>query len=128
MTRKTILIVDDDRDLLIGLGLRLRTSGYQVIIAPSAAAAVSLARKQEPDLILLDLGLPGADGFDVLEQLERLRLDHIPVVVLTARDHSYEERSLRAGAVAFLQKPADNDELLAVIESAIRGPGGVACA
>ena len=127
MTRKTILIVDDDRDLLLGLGIRLRSSGYHVIISLDAVGAVSVARRQEPDLILLDLGLPGSDGFAVLERLQRIGLSHVPVIVLTARERSYEERALRAGAVAFFQKPADNDELMAAIADALQESGGRVC-
>ncbi|HTA16526.1 MAG TPA: response regulator, partial [bacterium] len=76
-----------------------------------------------PDVILLDLGLPAGDGFSVLTKLKTTlpALSSIPVIVLTARDPNLNrEKALAAGAEAYLLKPTDNDELLAIIAQAIR--------
>ena len=117
---KKILIVDDDRDLLRGLGIRLRAEGYEVATAVNAAAVVGAAVIGEPDLILLDLGLPDGDGMAVLSRLQAIvSTASIPVVVLTARDLSWAPRALDGGAIAFLEKPVDDSELMAAIDLAL---------
>jgi PleD family two-component response regulator len=69
---RKILIIDDDPHLLLGLTPRLAASNYSVVTATDAISAVSVARKEVPDLIILDLGLPGGDGFLVLERIRNL--------------------------------------------------------
>jgi two-component system, OmpR family, KDP operon response regulator KdpE len=124
MPRPKILIVDDDPDLLRALRLRLRANNYDVATASDGYAAIASAQKERPGLIILDLGLPVGDGFVVLDRLQNSDiLAGIPVIVLSARDpQNNEERALKAGATAFLQKPADNDELLNMIRGSL-GPG-----
>jgi two-component system KDP operon response regulator KdpE len=118
--RKTILIVDDDRDLLRGLAIRLRAEGYQVAMAPSAGSVVAAAVGVAPDVILLDLGLPDGDGLAVLSRLQAIvATASIPIVVLTARDLSWAPRAFERGAIAFLEKPVDDDELFAAIDMAL---------
>ena len=122
MNGKTILIVDDDMDFVRALNIRLRANGYQVTFASDGYSALTKARKEEPELILLDLGLPAGDGFAVMERLRSLvsSVALIPIIVLTAREPmTNRERSLAAGAEAFLQKPVDNDVLLATIRKAL---------
>jgi DNA-binding response OmpR family regulator len=121
MKKKQILIVDDDVDIRHGLNLRLRANGYDTAFAPDAINALIEARRSQPDLIILDLGLPGGDGFTVMSRLRNIAsLACTPVIVLTARDpKANEERAIEAGASAFLAKPVDNDRLLAAIEQAI---------
>jgi DNA-binding response OmpR family regulator len=118
---KKILIVDDDAQLLLGLSPRLKANGYSVVTAPDGIAAIAVARKETPNLILLDLGLPGGDGFLVLERLRNMaELASIPVIVLSARDPGdNRRRALSGGAVAYFQKPPDNHELLAAIRQAM---------
>jgi DNA-binding response OmpR family regulator len=115
--RSKIMVVDDDPTLRQGLNLRLRANHYEVVNASDGYSALAVAQKERPDLIILDLGLPAGDGFTVLKQFQQFpALELIPVIVLTARDpQDNEKRSLQSGAVAFFQKPADNDELLNVI-------------
>ena len=127
MSEKKILIVDDDRDTLLGMAIRLKASGYQVVSASDAVTAISVARKELPDVILLDLGLPGGDGFVVMDRLRNLiPTATIPVIVISARDpHGNQERAQKAGALAFFQKPADNDLLLAAIRKALGQPAPV---
>lgn len=124
MPRPKILVVDDDPDLLRALRLRLRANNYEVTTASDGYAAIASAQKERPSLIILDLGLPVGDGFVVLDRLQSSdALSGIPVIVLSARDPQMnEERALKAGAAAFFQKPADNDELLNVIQVSL-GPG-----
>jgi two-component system KDP operon response regulator KdpE len=121
MDKKKILIVDDDEDAVKGLRLRLRAHKFNTAIAMDAVSAISQAINENPDLILLDLGLPAGDGFVVMERLANLdSLAAVPVIVLSARDpHVNKERALNSGAAAFFQKPADNDALLAAIRKAL---------
>jgi DNA-binding response OmpR family regulator len=121
MANKKILIVDDDPDVRHGMHVRLKANHYDTFFAVDALSSVMEARKQEPDLIILDLGLPAGDGFVVMERLKKVPTTAlIPIVVVSARDaRANRERAIKAGAVAFLQKPVDNAELLAVIRRAL---------
>lgn len=121
MAEAKILIVDDDQDIRRLLGHRLKSEGFEAVFAGDAIAAVNSARKEEPDLILLDLGLPAGDGRVVMERMQAMpALEGIPVIIITARDLSLERESLeQTGAVALLQKPFDHDELVAAIRSAL---------
>ena len=116
-----ILIVEDDRDLRRALTIRLKAHGYDVVTAEDGVYAVSTARKEHPDLVLLDIGLPAGDGLTVLDRYSKLSdLRHIPVVVLTGRDPKVTEPAVRARHVAgFLRKPVDNDVLLNAIYDAL---------
>jgi DNA-binding response OmpR family regulator len=121
MTAKKILIVDDDLYLVLGLIPRLRSYGYVVTSAPDAPSGVWLARKELPNLIILDLGLPGADGFAVLEQMRDLPdLSGIPVIVLSAREErGNKELALDRNAAAYFQKPPDNHQFISAIRQAL---------
>jgi len=121
MDAKRILIVDDDRDQQHGLAIWLRAQGYEAVFAADGIQAISAARKERPDLILLDIGLPGGDGHLVLDRLKALSHSaSLPIIVLSAKDPaSHEDRMMKAGAEAYFQKPADNAELLAAIRRAL---------
>jgi len=121
MTTKKILIIEDDKDVLRGLTVRLRATGYNTVLATDAVSAISVARKEDPDVIVLDLGLPCGDGFTVMKRLGSLAsTSATPIIIVTGRDPSTNKgRALQAGAVAFLQKPFDNDELIAAIQQAL---------
>ena len=116
--KKKILIVDDDADVRELLNVRLRRAGYDTAFATDAISAVSAARREEPDLIVLDLGLPGGEGYTVMERLRAIAsLGWVPVVVVSARDPAANrQRAIDAGAKAFLEKPIEMDELLATVE------------
>ena len=124
MANKKIMIIEDDRAFALALGLRLRINDYDVVTAEDAATAQTSVLREKPDLIILDLGLPGGDGFMVLNRLKsNLHSAPIPVIVLTGRDRQFEERAHQAGAIAFFQKPAANEALLATIENTLRDTG-----
>jgi len=118
---KTILIIEDDPDVRLGYQMRLNANHYDLLFASDGYTSMVEAQKK-PDLIILDLGLPAGDGFSVLERLQAIpHLAVIPVIVVSAREpHANKARALQAGAKAFLQKPANNDELLAIIRRYIR--------
>jgi two-component system KDP operon response regulator KdpE len=119
MDTPKILIVDDDPSLRRALRTRLRANHYETVQASNGYSAIVVAQREQPNLIILDLGLPVGDGFGVLDRLKGSdTLSNIPVIVLTARDpHINAQKTLLAGATAYFQKPADNDQLLAVIRA-----------
>ena len=126
MTNKKILIVEDDADVRLGYHVLLKANNYDTSFAADSITAISEARKQRPDLIILDLGLPAGDGFIVMERLRgpiNMDLAAIPVIVVSGRDlRGNKERALKAGAAAFLQKPWDDDELLSLIARLLGQP------
>lgn len=125
MDKKKILIIDDDQDLALGLKVRLRANNYATVFATDAVSAISQAKKETPDLILLDLGLPAGDGFVVMQRLDNIEsLSSIPIIILSARDaEANRELALGAGAKAYFQKPVDNDELLITIRKTLGETG-----
>jgi DNA-binding response OmpR family regulator len=128
MGSKKTLIVEDDPDVRHGMHVRLKANHYETFFAADALTSLAEARKHEPDLIILDLGLPAGDGYAVMARLKIIpALALIPIIVVSARDvQANRDRSLRAGAKAFLQKPVDNAELLAVIRHTLGEPGRAA--
>lgn len=121
MPDKKILLIDDDKDVVHALNVRLRSQGYQVAVAGDAIAAVSTARREKPDLIVLDIGLPGGDGFLVMARLKSLYdFALTPIIVVSARDvAATKERALKAGAVAYFQKPVKTPEFLGAVQKAL---------
>lgn len=119
-----VLIVDDDPDVRLAMHVRLKANGYDTVFASDAASCVAQARKHKPDVIMLDLGLPGDDGFVVIETMKRNPLlAPIPIIVVSGRDMSgNKQRAVKAGAKVYLQKPVDNDELLANIRETLDEP------
>lgn len=113
--RNRILVVDDDPAMCELLARLLSDSGYEVRSAASGDRAIGLARQHPPDLLLLDVAMPGRDGFDVLDALKRdRRTRSIPVVFLSARRGTVERvRGLRSGAVDYIVKPFDRAEVVA---------------
>jgi DNA-binding response OmpR family regulator len=127
MTNRKILIIEDDADVRLGYRVLLKAHHYDTCFASDGLAAISEARKQQPDLIVLDLGLPAGDGFVVLARFaDIIELAAIPVIVVSGRDVfgvlGNKERALQAGASAYLQKPWDDQELLATISSLLGTP------
>lgn len=119
--RRKIMLVEDDTDTRLAFQVRLRASGFDVVGASDATSAMTLAMKERPDLILLDLGLPGGDGHLLLQRFKgNQQLHPTPVIILSARPPAgNQERALEAGAFAYLEKPVDNDRLLATIGAAL---------
>ena len=124
---KKILVVDDNEIILKTISLRLQGAGYQVVTALDGSEAVSAARKETPDLILLDISFPPDvggvewDGFRIMEWFRRMEnVKKIPVIVITGgEDAKDKERAVSGGAVAFFHKPLDHDDLLKVIRATL---------
>ena len=122
MDKKKILIVEDDRDIAMGLSLRLKANGYDTAYASDAHSGIDVASKEKPDVILLDIGLPDDNGFVMMKRMENIpSLSSVPIIVLTGRPQQvYKEATVLAGAKAYLQKPVENQELLAAIRDVLR--------
>ncbi len=115
-TKAKVLVVEDEQAILKILGIKLRVSGYSVITAHDGEEGLQLLDSARPDVLLLDIILPGMDGLEVLEELRsRSRL---PVIVFSARPENAQE-ALRLGADNFLAKPFDVDELVKTIDEAL---------
>ncbi len=114
---KKILIIDDEKALVSGLYTLLKSQGYLPISAYDGVFGISLAHKENPDLIILDLGLPAGGGLYVLENLKNSIETHdIPVLVLTAQQGAdLEEKVKLMGTAAYFHKPFDSQELLSRI-------------
>jgi DNA-binding response OmpR family regulator len=119
---KKVLVIDDDAEIRELIKHRLEQADYDVAFAADASTALTLARRAEPDLILLDLTLPGGDGFLVLERMKHLAtLAHVPVVAVSAQAREPNEaRARELGAVAYVEKPFTADQLMGAVESALR--------
>jgi CheY-like chemotaxis protein len=129
--KKKILVVDDNEVILKTVSLKLQSCGYQIITALDGTEAVAAARKESPDLILLDLSFPPDtegvpwDGFRIMEWFHRLDpAKKIPVIVITGlEDVKNKERATSSGAVAFFNKPINHDDLLKVVRATLEGSG-----
>lgn len=121
MNANKILLIEDDKDSVRAMAVRFRAKGYQFVVACDAISAISIARQEKPDLIILDLGLPAGDGFTVLQRLKtNYELMFIPVIVVSARDPLLnQQRALESGAEIFFQKPFDNDELFSAVQKSL---------
>jgi DNA-binding response OmpR family regulator len=120
--RFTILVVDDEETIRKLLKVNLTADGYEVITASSGEEALALMDKREPELVILDIMMPGMDGFQTLNLIRR-RSD-IPVIMLTARAEELTMRdSLELGADDYVQKPFSLPELSARIRAKRRRTG-----
>ncbi|MBB5212644.1 response regulator transcription factor [Microbulbifer hydrolyticus] len=118
-----ILLIEDDESLADGIATALRHTGYAVDLAARGGEGVSLARAAQPDVIVLDLGLPDIDGIEVLRQLRSYGVKS-SVLILTARDDlASKVQGLDAGADDYLTKPFAVDELLARLRALERRAG-----
>jgi two-component system, OmpR family, response regulator len=114
-----ILVVDDERVLLDTLRYNLVKAGYQVRVAPDGAVALSLAREERPDLVILDIMLPQIDGFEVCRILRQESA--VPILMLTARDEELDKvLGLELGADDYLTKPFSMRELQARVKAMLR--------
>jgi len=118
-----ILIVDDEPEMVRGLQDNLRFEGYQTLTAGDGERGLALASTEAPDLIVLDLMMPGLSGWDVCRALRERGLD-IPIIMLTARGEETDQvRGLELGADDYVTKPFSLRELLARIRAVLRRPG-----
>ena len=116
---RTILVVEDEAAIAEAVARRLRSEGFEVAVASDGPQAVEHCARLEPDLVVLDLMLPGLDGLEVCREIQRDR--PVPVLVLTARDSEDDLiQGLRTGADDYLTKPFSARELVARIHALLR--------
>jgi diguanylate cyclase (GGDEF)-like protein len=117
-----VLVVDDDEDIRAYLEVTLELAEFEVLQAADGARGLQMARAEQPDLILLDVMMPGLDGLEVLRQLRAdVRTNHLPVILLTARVQADDTiEGLEGGADDYVTKPFDANVLVARIHSALR--------
>ncbi|HPU01284.1 MAG: response regulator [Firmicutes bacterium] len=115
---KNILLVEDEKNIILGVRTCLDAVGYEVEVAENGETALEAVRRKKPDLILLDLVMPKCDGFEVLEHLKSdPGTSDIPVVVLTAKAGEEDrERAMGLGAAAYMTKPFRPQELWDVLK------------
>src|SRR5208283_106091 len=109
-----LLVVDDDTDLRMLLSQFLKDKGYTIVMAGDGMSAIDAARREKPDLIVLDLVLPMGDGFVVMQRLKQIpAMAEIPIIAFSGIDtETHHRRALEAGANIFLAKPIKNAALL----------------
>ncbi len=122
MSKTTILIVDDEEDLLDLIEYNLEKEGYEVLKATEGQEGIDLAHEQDPDLILLDIMMPGMDGFEVCDIIRQdPDLKHKPIIFLTARsDEESEIDGLNKGGDDYIAKPISTKKLLSRINAVLR--------
>lgn len=119
----TVLVVDDDPNVLLGIRVALETDGHAVVTAPDGRQALAAVVSDDPDAVVLDLAMPFLDGLGVCRAL-RAAGDAVPVMMLTAHDRPRERvDGLDAGADDYLGKPFDVDELRARVRALVRRGG-----
>jgi DNA-binding response OmpR family regulator len=116
--RPLVLVADDDEDILLLVAFRLERAGCDVITARSGDEALKLAVDQTPDLAVLDVTMPGLDGYGVTRELRRTeRTSEMPVILLTARAEEADmARGMAAGADDYVKKPFDAHDLRARVK------------
>jgi len=125
MPEKKILIVDDNADLVHIMGAHLEGHGYSVVSASDVAEAIKAVQKEQPDLVILDVAMPGGDGLNVLKQLNASNTKNmIPVIVVTGMETRAKAEAFAAGAVEFYLKPVNMDTLLECIREELGQPVG----
>jgi len=119
MAKWKILVVDDEQDVAKALKVRLKANGYNVVLAYDSVQAFTVANQEKPDLIILDIMIPGGGGFVVAERLKQsTATHHIPIIFLTGISGG-EERAYKVGASGYVMKPYHPDELLETIHRAL---------
>ena len=120
----SIMVVDDDQDLAEMLGIVLNGVGMEVDLVSRGDEAIEIFRNSQPDLVLLDIMLPGTDGIEVCKEI-RKQSTRVPIVMLTAKSDTYDiVRGLEAGADDYMVKPFKPSELVARIRTRLRRVGG----
>lgn len=118
MTKKRILIADDEKDLVYAVTLQLEAHGFEVLVATNGQEALEKARRERPDLIILDLMMPKIDGYKVCHMLKfDQRYKHIPIILFSARAQEADKKAgQEARADAYITKPFEPNILLEKIK------------
>lgn len=124
---KKVLIVEDDHKISLAISLSMKAMGYEIVTASDAISATSQARKESPDVVVLDINLPGGDGFLVANRLQRIvQTAATPIIFITAsRKPGLRERAKAMGISDFLEKPFGVTQLADAVETACRPTNGM---
>ena len=127
MNRKKILVVDDDRQVSLALSIRLKAADYDVDVAGDGEGGLQKLAASVPDVVLLDMRMPGIDGLEVIRQMKQdPRLANIPVIFVSANAQETAKRAaLSAGGKIFLEKPFESRALLEAIQRVLEHNSGV---
>ena len=119
----SVLVAEDERNLVEALSFLMQRSGYQVSVARDGPTTVTMAREIRPDLILLDIMLPGFDGFEVVTAIKRELPDKIPrIIMLTAKGHEKDRRkALALGVHDYITKPFSNRDVIERVRALLAG-------
>lgn len=115
-----ILVVDDLPDNCFLIQMLLQEEGYHIDIANSGSAALAYIEQSPPDLVMLDVMMPGMDGYEVTRRIRQAQLPFMPILLITAHEQTSVVRGLDIGADEFIRKPVDPDELVARVRSLLR--------
>ncbi len=115
---RTVLIIEDEKLIIVSTQMVLEAAGFRVESATNGEDGIAKARSQTPDLILLDIMMPGIDGWETLTRLKRDQgTANIPVIIFTAREHARgHQKSAEMGAADYFRKPFEPDELIELVE------------
>ena len=119
--QRTVLIIEDEKLIIVSTQMVLEAAGFKVESATNGEDGITKAKGHTPDLILLDIMMPGIDGWETLTRLKRdTATAHIPVVIFTAREHARgHQKSTDMGAADYFRKPFEPDELIDLVEKHI---------
>ena len=125
MTKDTVLIVEDDEDILQLLDYNMQNAGFETVTCRDGLEAVTLIKRRKPDLVLLDLMLPGMDGFEICKTVKRdPKTAHVPVIMLTARGEEVDRIvGLELGADDYVVKPFSPRELILRAKAVLKRSG-----
>lgn len=125
MIKKKILLIDDEREFADMITMRLRASGYEVMVSVDGESGLERARKERPDLVILDIVLPKLDGHKVCQSIKsEAQLSGIPVILLSGKDQATLDGMKRSAiADAYFLKPVEDRELLEKIKVLLRKKG-----
>jgi DNA-binding response OmpR family regulator len=119
---RTILVAEDERNLVEALTFLMRRAGYEVTVARDGPTTVAMARQLKPDLVLLDIMLPGFDGFEVIEELRRDNGKQPRIIMLTAKGHERDRRRAEAlGVDDYVTKPFSNRDVIQRVQALLGG-------
>ena len=119
--QRTVLIIEDEKLIIVSTQMVLEAAGFRVESATNGEDGIAKAKSHAPDLVLLDIMMPGIDGWETLTRLKRdAATANIPVVIFTAREHSRgHQKSAEMGAADYFRKPFEPDELIELVEKHI---------
>ena len=117
---KKVLVIEDDRKIALALATRLKAAGYEASLAYDVLTGVNAAVKQRPDLVLLDISMPGGDGFTAARRIQTLVPSLTPLIFITAsKQAGLREKADELGAAGFFEKPYDAEQLLAAVREVL---------